>query len=89
MEGAASQGEQKRPNLLHYASGYSTADVCVFLQRPEAVLRHVQEVHGKAVEKKYWIRRDAYSLVVAREEQRRRSHQREKQHREGALKSPS
>ena len=29
----------------------STADVCVFLQRPEAVLRHVQEVHGKAVEK--------------------------------------
>ena len=50
MEGAASQGEQKRPDLLHYIGGYSTADVCV-LQRPEAVLRHVQEVHGKAVEK--------------------------------------
>ena len=85
MEGAAGQGEQEGPNLLHHASGYSTSDVCVFLQRPKTVLGYVQEIHGKTVEEKYWIRWDTYSLVVAREKQRWGPRQRHWRQREAFL----
>jgi len=55
VEGTPGQGEQEGPNLLHHAGGYSTSDVCIFLQRPETILGYVQEIHGETVEEKYRI----------------------------------
>ena len=64
VEGAASQGNEQKGQIYYTTQAAIRPPTFVFFcNDPKLFSDTYKEVHGKAVEKKYWIRQDAYSLV--------------------------